>query len=554
MMGEFDAVTRTVQQAVETGQAGTPVAARLVVHAAADHGLLERLAARGLEAAARWLRGWPRQVSALGGARQGQISLLAACEGGQTALVSVSACSAGPPLWEAVVWGNRGVVSWEEGDGWLDAESKTPEPPLTEDAQRLLSLIRNALAAADAGRPPPAGASPTRAPWSNVPPPRPLKPPYGVLLVAGDYTHQAGYAEALAADPRCKLIGLTDEAAISPRRRELNERLARRLNIPLLPDLAAALGRDDVHLVSICAEPMRRGPIIVQAARAGKHLYLDKPLAGSLRDAHAIAAAVEQAGVVAHMFSLVPLEPTQRMGRVVRGGELGDLTALHFDLCFAKGQAGTADLSQPRRETAEPREYELPDAKRELTNVGVYPLAALLWLLQKPVRRVAAVTGNYFFQEHQSHDMEDFGQMLLELEGGAVATITAGRTGWRSHPSSGMNRACLIGTKRAAVFDSHRPRAAVWADVAGWTPPVRDPEDPMGMWAGPKAPEHTAAAKQSWLTPPAPGPTADATHFLDCVEAGRASEIPAALAAHTTEILLAAYRSAAHDGSLIAVR
>jgi myo-inositol 2-dehydrogenase / D-chiro-inositol 1-dehydrogenase len=50
----------------------------------------------------------------------------------------------------------------------------------------------------------------------------------------------------------------------------LNERLAKRLGIPVLPDLDAALRREDVQIVSICAEPMRRGRIILRAAEAGK--------------------------------------------------------------------------------------------------------------------------------------------------------------------------------------------------------------------------------------------------------------------------------------------
>src|SRR5690606_11768788 len=107
----------------------------------------------------------------------------------------------------------------------------------------------------------------------------PQPPPYGVLLVAGDQTHQPGYAEALAADGRCRLIGLADDANIPARRRSLNEQLAARLGVPMFDDLATALRRDDVHIVSVCAEPYRRGSIAVQAAEAGKHLYLDKPLA-----------------------------------------------------------------------------------------------------------------------------------------------------------------------------------------------------------------------------------------------------------------------------------
>jgi hypothetical protein len=97
---------------------------------------------------------------------------------------------------------------------------------------------------------------------------------------------------------------------------------------------------------------------------------------------------------------------------------LGQLLAIHLDLCFAKGYAGTATLGTARRETYPPACYEVADAKRELTNIGVYPLVLLSALCGRRPRRVAAVTGNYFFAEHQQRDMEDFGQIALELEGG----------------------------------------------------------------------------------------------------------------------------------------
>src|SRR5690606_33833401 len=54
-------------------------------------------------------------------------------------------------------------------------------------------------------------------------PARGASPPLGVLLVAGDFTHQPNYAEAFRADPRCRLIGLADEADVPDRRRSLNE-------------------------------------------------------------------------------------------------------------------------------------------------------------------------------------------------------------------------------------------------------------------------------------------------------------------------------------------
>ncbi len=68
-------------------------------------------------------------------------------------------------------------------------------------------------------------------------------PEFGLLLIAGSHTHQENYARAFGADPRCRLVGLTDEAEISPRRRELNQRLARELEIPWLPDFDEAISR-----------------------------------------------------------------------------------------------------------------------------------------------------------------------------------------------------------------------------------------------------------------------------------------------------------------------
>ena len=528
----------------------------MVAALTADHGRIERQLARILEACAEWLGSRPDQLTAFGGVEVGQVSALARFETGASALVAVGATGAGRPLLEVTVWGNRGILSWDGSCITPLAPAGESDPALSEPAARFLQWTRDSLASGQSvhvrdGAGTIRGGARTdqvHGPASRTPSAPPVKkatPPFGVLLVAGDFTHQPNYVEAFRADRRCTLIGLTDEADVPPRRRALNEQFARRLNIPLLPDLEQALRREDVHVVSICAEPERRGPLIIRAARAGKHLYLDKPLAGSLREADAALAAIGEAGVLSQMWSLVHTGHAGRVKEAVRAGRTGELIAVHQDLCFAKGQAGTATLGRPRQEDRTPRHYERADSKRELTNIGVYPLVMLLWLTGRRVRRVRATTGNYFFREHQQNDMEDFGQMLLELDGGLVATISAGRTGWRSHPAAGLNRVCLIGRRDAAVFDADRPRVEVWADVQPWTAPPRDPEDPMGMWATPRPEPFTPRPKQAWIVPSSLRANDDIKRFLDCIEAGRASDVPAAMGAEATEVLLAAYRSAA---------
>jgi predicted dehydrogenase len=548
----WPAARKAVATALETKQIGAPCAARIVVQTA-DHGVLEALAAEALVAAAEWLQAPPTdrpRMWAFGGVDAGHVAALVRFARGQIALVSVST-SAGPQRRETMLVGNHGVLSLE-GDNAeeraLVSRADQPEND-SEQAKLMVNDLRQALAAARE-------AAATAGVGKLKPPaaPRKLDPPYGLLLVAGDYTHQPNYQSALLAGRRCRLIAVADEPNVDDRRRKLNRRLAERSGVPYLEDLAQAIQRDDVHVVSICAEPERRGKIILQAAAAAgaKHLYLDKPLAGSLGDARAIAAAVEKAPFVHHMFSLVHADFAQRVRDVVRSKSLGDLLAVHFDLHFAKGHTGAADLEKPRRESDQPTSFELPDSKRELTNIGVYPLVQLLWTLDRPVLRVAAATGNFFFAEHQKNGHEDYGQMLLELEGGAVASVSVGRTGWRSHPAGGLSRAYLVGSRQGLVIDAARPRIEAWSDAEQWSPPQRDPDDPMAMWQPLPGSSYAARPKQGWTIPAAAGLDVDAQYFLDCIEQGRPSDVPAGLAAAASEILFGAYRAAA-SGQVVAL-
>lgn len=366
---------------------------------------------------------------------------------------------------------------------------------------------------------------------------------YGILLVTGSQTHQENYAAAFAADKRCRLIALTDEPDIDKRRRELNERLARALGIPTIPDLKDALTKKDVQVVSICAPPERRARIAVRCAEAGKHLYLDKSLCPKVEEADAIVAAIRKAGVRSHMFSFIPQPWARTAKKLVDDGRLGKLLAIHADAFFAKGLTGTAKLGSRRREEFPPERHQLVEAKRELDNVGVYPITLVRWLTGKKFRSVYSVTGNYFFREHQQHNVEDFGIISGTLEDGLPVTISAGRFGWTTHPAAGVNRVVLVGSTRTAVVDANRPRLEVYTDEPPWMAPNVNPADPMGFWSSTQDEVHVRP-KRTWVAAGSPAPS-DASYFIDCLEQKRESEIAAPDAAHATEVLVASYRSAA---------
>jgi predicted dehydrogenase len=490
---------RAVQAALAAGRLGTPVFVRCHLQQQQAKAAGRRLA-QVREVVQGWLGAKPAREYRLGDSSAGHACAMIEYGGGPTALISTSAAAADNGV-EVLLLGNRGALYHEDlrGEPWT-------EPARPEKSRRARS-----------GR-------------------------YGVLLVTGGHTHQETYAAAFAADRRCRIVAVTDESDVDPRRRQLNERLARALAVPYIADVDQALARKDVDLVSICAPPERRGRIAVRCAAAGKHLYLDKSLAPSVAQADAIVAAVARAGVRSHMFSFIPRPWARRAKAVLESGRLGRLLAIHADVLFAKGRPGSAQLGARRQEEYPPERHQVVEAKRELDNVGVYPLTLIRWLTGRRFRTVRAVTANYFFVEHQRADVEDFGMLACTLDDGLPVTVAAGRCGWTSHPASGVNRLLLVGTERVAVIDAHRPRLEVYADEAPWTPPAVHPDDPMSFWDSTQA-EVGVRPKQMWL-PAGPAEHSDAAYFLDCLDAGRDSDINAAEAALATEVLVAAYRSA----------
>ncbi|WP_166823810.1 Gfo/Idh/MocA family protein [Thalassoroseus pseudoceratinae] len=366
---------------------------------------------------------------------------------------------------------------------------------------------------------------------------------YGMLLVAGSHTHQENYARAFAADSRCRLIGLTDEADIPLRRKSLNLRLASELEIPYFEDIDAAFHRDDVQIVCLCPEPERRMRLVEQAAQAGKHVYIDKPIGTSLEDGSRMVAAIEQAGVTSQMFSLVRSPVAQRAKQTLESGEIGELLAIDCELCFAKGHAGSADLSIPRTESEHTDRFTFIDAKRELFCVGLYPLVLFQWLTGQRFQNLFATTGNYFFESHQRHNVEDFASMMLTLDGGLQASLFVGRTGWTSHPNYGVHQIHLVGSRRTVTLDAFRPRLEVWNADAWTPPPTPHPEDPMGFWSSTQS-ENGILPKAGWQ-PIETAIQSDAAYFLDCLDENRPSDVCAKVGFHALQAILRGYQSAA---------
>lgn len=374
---------------------------------------------------------------------------------------------------------------------------------------------------------------------------------YGVALLS-NAMHQDNYARTFDAHPRLRIVAVIDEPGQERYVAERNRSIAERYDVPLLDSLAA-LARPEIDAVSIGAQIERRGRLALAAARAGKHLWLDKPPAALFGEVDALASAVDQTGVTTLVVSHLAAAWVEELRVRLRGGAIGDVLGLHIDYHFAKGAAnGLADRRVPAG--GGPRDvWTFRDAgaatdptesshnviaKRELAEVGWYALALVHRLAGQPVRRVFATAGAYLFPEHRDLGIEDFATVNLLLDGGPVVTISTGRTGRQSHPSGRRAAVRAVGTRGTLVADG----ASANADPTGSTPIVGR----QGAAAG--AAPMAAAARPGDAASAIADPTgmfALASHFVECLDGTASSMLTARDGASLMRVLDAAYASIA---------
>jgi len=91
-------------------------------------------------------------------------------------------------------------------------------------------------------------------------------------------------------------------------------------------DYAALLADPRVQIVAINTPPALHAPMAIQAAQAGKHIFLEKPLATTVEDGRAVIEAARRAGVQITIDYVQRFHPLHELAQaIVRSGALGPL-------------------------------------------------------------------------------------------------------------------------------------------------------------------------------------------------------------------------------------
>src|SRR5260221_1711504 len=120
-----------------------------------------------------------------------------------------------------------------------------------------------------------------------------------------------------------ELIGCT-----SPRL-EQAETVARRYQMRVFSDYAELLNA--VEIVDICTPTPLHKPMVLQAAKAGKHVICEKPVALTPQDARTMILACKEAGVRFFVGMVVRFFPQYRLAKeLVANGKIGRLGVLRL--------------------------------------------------------------------------------------------------------------------------------------------------------------------------------------------------------------------------------
>ncbi|MET7612946.1 Gfo/Idh/MocA family protein [Streptomyces seoulensis] len=212
------------------------------------------------------------------------------------------------------------------------------------------------------------------------------------LLGTGPWA-RAAHAPALAGHPGVEFAGVWG------RQPEAAAGLAGEYGVRAYPDVDALLA--DVEAVAVALPPSVQAELAVRAARAGRHLLLDKPLALGVAEARAVAEAAERAQVASVVFFTTRFQKEPEAWIEEQAAEAGWFTARAQWL----GSVFTSD--SPFAASAWRRE------KGALWDVGPHALSVLLPVLGD-VRQVLSAV----------HGPADTVHLVLDHATGASSTLT----------------------------------------------------------------------------------------------------------------------------------
>ena len=369
----------------------------------------------------------------------------------------------------------------------------------------------------------------------------------------------AGFVARIHGDAYRHVRGVDVElACVTASRAERAEVFGREFGVArAVTDFEAVLADPHVDLVDLCVPPHLHVPMAVAAARAGKHVIVEKPLTGffgaaatprdemlrqALASADQVLDACARAGVrLCYAENWVYAPPIQKARRLLAasGGPILRLvgeeshSGTHSAVNKHWQTSGGGSLIGKACHPLGGALYLKADEGMRLRGAPVRPVSVMAEVAQLADTATFRASAPRYLNTVDGADVEDWGGMLVGFDDGTVAQISAADTvlgGIRNQMAIyGAKAVVLCNINPNDVVQAYAPDPGVFRDEyivekietkAGWTAPQPDEE---------------------WTT----GYPQEIQDFVDSVAFGREPLSGGRLARDVTAVIYGAYLSAA---------
>lgn len=244
------------------------------------------------------------------------------------------------------------------------------------------------------------------------------------------HMHAYSYADSLMKLDNVELVGIFDDDIT--RGKEVAEKYQ-----TAYYDSQDAFLELDMDAVIICSENIRHKEMVLNAAKAGKHILCEKPIATNLADAQEMIDVCEDNGVILQIaFPVRFSTPIQQLKELIDQGELGEIVAFRTT---NRGQNPGGWFI----------EEDLSGGGAVLDHT-VHMVDIMRWYLGHEITEVRAIVDSYF----HGVDIDDAGLLTLEFENGVIASHDASWSRFNEYPTWGDVTIEVVGTKQTVKVDA----------------------------------------------------------------------------------------------------
>lgn len=207
----------------------------------------------------------------------------------------------------------------------------------------------------------------------------------GIGLIGTGRIAQAAHLPAIAKADGCRLVAVCDPSPM------LVHVIARRYGVDAFLSAEELLAHPLVEAVIVAVPDRLHLPVGRQALRAGKHVLIEKPLAGSVGEAQQLAAAVAKSGLILQVGAMKRHDPGVQFAADAVHGRIG--TVLSSSLWY-RVHAGLREPSEAthfpallvdEQVRAHEATFKADRAAYLLTTHGAHVLDGMRYLLGDPI-------------------------------------------------------------------------------------------------------------------------------------------------------------------------